>query len=259
MDFELELNKTNRLVLARAFQKNKRVDLSIECAIEGQMGKAFVDDLAHPAAYRITVGPFSYFAGEAHSLGGREMMKAFPAYNLLMPSPADWLELARESFGGQLQPFTRYSFSSTGLAGRHLEEILDHSPFRERLVPLDAALATKLARLPESYLELSDFDSVQDFIARSLSFAALDGDKVMGVAYGSLACSQGIEVSVFVEEPYRRQGVATALGSRLLLECLQRGLRPNWDAANPESCKLAKKLGYAFVETYDAYYHNVTG
>jgi hypothetical protein len=31
-------------------------------------------------------------------------------------------------------------------------------------------------------------------------------------------------------------------------------LRPNWDAANPESCRLALKKGFAFVEQYDAHY-----
>lgn len=48
----------------------------------------------------------------------------------------------------------------------------------------------------------------------------------MGVAYSSLVCSQGIEVSVYVEEAYRQQGVATTLGSRLLLECLRYNLVP---------------------------------
>ena len=48
--------------------------------------------------------------------------------------------------------------------------------------------------------------------------------------------------------------MATALASQLLLDCTRRGLRPNWDAANRESCRLAKKLGFAFAEVYDAYY-----
>jgi L-amino acid N-acyltransferase YncA len=87
-----------------------------------------------------------------------------------------------------------------------------------------------------------------------MGFAALDGETMMGVAYSGLVCSRGIEVSIFVEEKYRERGVATALGSRLLVECLRQGMRPNWDAANPESCKLAQKLGFAFVEKYDAYY-----
>ncbi len=82
-----------------------------------------------------------------------------------------------------------------------------------------------------------------------------DGDEVMGVAYSSLVCSKGIEVSIYVEEKCRRQGVAAALGSKLLLECIGHNMTPNWDAANPESFKLAKKLGYVFTEAYDAYYY----
>jgi GNAT acetyltransferase len=51
-----------------------------------------------------------------------------------------------------------------------------------------------------------------------------------------------------------RKGIATALANRLLLECFHRGLEPHWDAANGESVKLAKKSGYTFKGTYDAYY-----
>ena len=77
----------------------------------------------------------------------------------------------------------------------------------------------------------------------------------MGIAYSSLVCSRGIEVSIYVGEPFQQRGVATALGRKLVLECLKNNLRPNWDAANPESCKLAKKLGFVFFGAYDAYYH----
>lgn len=41
MNYELELTKANRLEVARAFRFSKRVDFSIECAIEGQLGKVF--------------------------------------------------------------------------------------------------------------------------------------------------------------------------------------------------------------------------
>src|SRR5574341_2678164 len=99
MDYELELTKSNRLKLSRVFHNHKRVDFAIDCVIEGQMGKAFVDNLVNPACYRINVGPFWYFAGEAHSSGGYQMMKDFPAYNLLMPSPSDWIDLAKEIYG----------------------------------------------------------------------------------------------------------------------------------------------------------------
>lgn len=254
MTLELELTKANRLQIARAFRHNKRVDFSIECAIEGQLGRVFVDSLHHPTAYQLTVGPFEYFAGDAHGSGGRLLLQALPAYHILMPSPDPWPELARELFGEHLRSFTRTSFSAEGLTKEHLTHLLGQSPLRDRVVPLTLNLAAQIAG-QDSYLDLSDFDSVPDFIERGFGYTMLDDSKAMGVAYSSLVCSRGIEVSVFVEEAYHRQGVATALCSRLLLDCLTYGLRPNWDAANPESVALAKKLGYTLLGPYDAYYH----
>ncbi len=254
-DFELELTKANRLRLARAFRDHKRVDLSIDCVIEGQMGRAFADDPAAPSAYRITVGPFWYFAGDPRCPGGRLVMRGFPAYNLLMAPSAGWLELAQEMISAPLRAFPRYSYSSASLSAGHLSALLERTGHQQRVIAIDQDIAASLTGRAESFLELSDFDSIPDFLERGLGFTMLDGDRVMGVAYSSLVCSRGIEVSIYIEEPYRRQGVATALGARLLLESLKRGLRPNWDAANPESCKLAEKLGCTFVETYNAYYY----
>ena len=47
-------------------------------------------------------------------------------------------------------------------------------------------------------------------------------------------------------------GLATALSASLIVESLSRGLEPHWDAANPESCKLALKLGYTSAGSYVA-------
>ncbi len=249
--FALELNKTNRLRIARAFSEVQRVDFSIDCVVEGQLGKVFVEDSAHPAAYALTIGPFWYFAGEP----ARRMMQAFPAYSLLMPSGPGWLELAQEIFASRLQSFPRYSFSAANLSAERLRALLAGSGYQDRIVALDSAIAGRMAASPESYLDLADFDSLEDFLERSFAFTMLDGETPVGVAYSSLVCGQGIEVSIFIEEPYRQKGIATALASRLLLECMQYRLRPNWDAANPKSCKLAQKLGYIFTTSYDAYYY----
>jgi GNAT superfamily N-acetyltransferase len=255
MDYELELTKAHRLQVSRAFRFNKRVDFAIDCVVEGQQGKVFVDNLAQPSAYRLTVGPFWYFAGDARSAGGQQLMQPFPAYHILMPSPPAWVDLARELYGEHLKTFSRYSLSAAHLSADHLRQLRDGTSPPYRFLPLSLDVAQQVAEQADSYLDLSDFDSVADFVERGLGYVALDQAKVIGIAYSSLVCSQGIEVSLYVDEAYRRHGVATALGSQLLLACVQQGRRPNWDAANPESVKLAEKLGYVYLETYEAYYH----
>jgi GNAT superfamily N-acetyltransferase len=174
-----------------------------------------------------------------------------------MPSPPGWVDLAREVYGDRLAEFTRYSFSPDRLSADHLRGLLNGSKYRDSIAPVTADRAASIVRQGEVYLDISEFNSPQDFEERGMGYAALVGAEAIGTVCSALVCSKGIEISIYVSEQYRRQGVATALASRLLLECLGRGLRPNWDAANPESYKLARKLGFEFVETYDAYYVEV--
>lgn len=256
MTHELAFTKANRLKLASAFRNNQRVDLAIDCAIEGQMGTALVDDLAHPTAYCIGGGPFHYFAGDATGEGGRRLLRSLPAYDLLMPSPDPWLAVAHEIFGERLLSYPRYQFSSAPLNVHSLTGLLAKSKFRNCVTLLDAPLATRLAGQPDSILEISTFDSIADFVERGIGFATLEQDKVLGVAYSSLVCSKGIEVSIYVAERFRQRGVATALACSLLLACLEKDVVPHWDAANPASYKLAKKLGYEFIAMYEALYHS---
>ncbi|MCC6602663.1 MAG: GNAT family N-acetyltransferase [Anaerolineae bacterium] len=255
MCYELELTKINRLKIAHAFRDVPRVDMSIACVVEGQMGQAFVDDLAQPSIYHVVIGPFHYFAGTAVSPHSHTLMANFPRYNLLMPSSDGWAALARQQFGDARQTNTRYSFSSDSLSPSHLNQQLNGGSFHGEIVALDAALADQMSTAGTLYFDLADFDSADDFAARGLGFVALADAQPVGIAYSSLVCSQGIEVSIFVDEAHRRQGVATAVAAHLLLACLARGLHPNWDAANPESVRLAERLGYRSTGSYEAYFH----
>jgi len=249
----LALTRANRLRLARAFKNNKRVDFSIACAIEDQMGAAFVDDLENPTAFAIEQSNFFlYFAGDARGPGGRKMIAQLPPYRLLMPSPLEWIAAIRATHGDRLVTTLRYSFSAERLTLEHLDRLLAGSPFREAVRRIDAALAGQILDDQGGFFDLSDFDSAEDFVQRGLGFCLLDGDVMIGAAYSSLVCSQGIEISLFVSPEHRRQGIATALTSWLLRECLANNMEPHWDAANEESCLLAEKLGYVPTETYQA-------
>jgi len=253
--YEIELTPANRAKLAQAFIYNPRVDYGIDTVLEGEMGRVYASDPENPSSYAINVGPFWYYAGQASTSGARQLLEGLPPYALLMPSPPGWLEAAHSVYPDRLKPFTRYSFSTHDLSIGHLEALLRDSPHAASIVPLDAGLAERLASLPGSFFDVEDYGSVREFVTRGMGYTLLDGETIPGAAYASLVCRKGIEVSIYVEEAYRREGIATALACRLLVSCLRSGKHPNWDAANPESCKLALKLGYRFAGDYEAYYY----
>lgn len=64
---------------------------------------------------------------------------------------------------------------------------------------------------------------------------------------------KGIEIEIDTREDHRRKGLAYVCGAKLILECLEEGLYPSWDAQNKWSVALAEKLGYHFSHEYVAY------
>jgi GNAT superfamily N-acetyltransferase len=248
----LSLNKGDRIRLARAFRDVRRVDLSIDCVIEAQMGEAFVDDPGNPTVYQIQVGPFTYLAGDANGPAGRDLIQRLTPYTFIMATSPGWVEALGEIHEDKLRPIDRYNFSSGNLSIKHLSNLVQVSPFRESIKRMDRAFVEALWGR-EHFIDLTLFDSPLDFAQRGIGYYVAEGESVIGAAYSQLVCSQGIEVSIYVQEAYRRQRLATALGSCLLRWCLDHNMDPHWDAANPESCKLALKLGYQPAGSYEAY------
>jgi GNAT superfamily N-acetyltransferase len=246
---EYPLTKANRIQLARAFRNVPHVDITIECVVEGQMGRAYVDDVQNPLAYKIQLGPFFYFAGNA----SQEMLEDIRPWTLFMPSSPGWVDAARAMYREKLVSFDRYSFSSECLSVEHLQKFCDVTRFDKDVKRMDIPLVTRVWG-QDHFIDVSNFESPADFIERGIGYYVEKGREIIGAAYSSLVCSKGTEVSIFVEEDYRRQGIATILAANLIKWCLESNMDPHWDAANLESCRLAEKLGYTPAGKYQAYY-----
>ena len=67
---------------------------------------------------------------------------------------------------------------------------------------------------------------------------------------------EGLEVQVDVRADQQRRGIASACSARLILECMDRGLIPEWDAASDVSLHLAQKLGYRYAGSYPVWFMN---
>ena len=76
----------------------------------------------------------------------------------------------------------------------------------------------------------------------------------MAGASSYAACDGAIEIEIDTRPDFRRLGLASACGARLILECLAREIYPGWDAHNQHSLALAEKLGYQLDRPYTAYW-----
>lgn len=253
MAVALPLNKGNRVRIARAFKHVPRVDVAIDCVIEGQMGTAIADNAQSPSAIMLRVGSFVYFGGGAASPAGRHLLEILTPYTFLMPSAPGWFEAAKELFGDRLLRIERYSYSNADLSGERLTELLAHYKLPNEAQQMDLSFAERLWDQLH-FVDFSEYDSPADFVNRGIGYYMEVEDDVVAAAYASLACGAGIEVSIYVQEKHRRCGVATVLGAHLLKWCLENNTYANWDAANPASRRLAEKLGYVPAGKYEAYY-----
>lgn len=249
----LDLNKANRILVACAFTHVLRVDMSIDCVIEGQMGQVLVDSAQSPSVFKLEVGSFRYFAGEATSAEGHKLLDSLQPYTWCMPSTPGWAEAAQDKYQDRLIAIDRFRFSSEPLAIENVHHLIAQSDLSHEVKPIEVDFAQQLWE-QDHFVDLSDFDSPEDFVKRGIGYYMERDGEVIGAAYASLVCSRGIEVSIFVQEAFRRRGIATLLASHLLRWCLERHVHPNWDAANPMSCGLAEKLGYRPLGRYPAYY-----
>lgn len=100
----------------------------------------------------------------------------------------------------------------------------------------------------------SQYAGFKDFQAKNaLGVALLRGGELVAGASAYVTYREGIEIEIDTKPEYRKMGLATVCGAKLILECLSRGLYPSWDAHDMRSLALAEKLGYHLDHPYTAY------
>ena len=235
-------------------------DSMILSCTQGHMGRAWADDAASPQAAKIISGDFCFLAGDSECAGAYELAAHIPeGYRShllhIIPQHEGWNVRIEEAFGARAQKYMRYALHQdiSGLRSDWLTEIARQVPPEYRIVPMDARLFEQTRREEWSKDFCSQFDDYTDYQCRGVGFVALLGDDPVSGASSYTVYSEGIEIEIDTKAEHRRKGLAAACAAHLILACLERGLYPNWDAANKKSLGLALKLGYRFDKEYPAF------
>lgn len=222
--------------------------------LQGVMGEIYANTNEDGAM--ALLGDFAFFAGKPCE----ELVRFKPKgcnqdFIIMVPQSEEWAKLIEKCYGTNAKRVTRYAIKKE-------KDIFDIEKLKQVVSSLPNGYELKLLCEEEYYMcqknewskdlisQYKDYD-----MYKSLGLGAvvlMDEELVAGASsYGTY--KEGIEIEIDTREDQRRKGLAYVCGAKLILECLDRGLYPSWDAQNKWSVALAEKLGYHFSHEYVAY------
>lgn len=224
--------------------------------LQNVMGSIYADSPENPVSAMALLGDFCFFAGKPD----RRLVLYEPEhfqrdFLIMVPRDEKWARLIRECYGEQVRETVRYAIKKEpdvfdvgrlraavdGLADGYVLRMMDEELFRR---------CKKIPWCKDWVALYRDYD-----LYRKHGLGAVilkDGEPVSGASSYS-GYTGGIEIEIDTREDCRRQGLAYVCGAKLILECLERGWYPSWDAQNMWSVGLAEKLGYHFEREYTVY------
>lgn len=255
-----ELEKEEMFQIQDYYQNSN--DSCIISALQGYMGRAFVENIKDRAMSMIVQGDFVFPSGDEtrfdpeiadQMLKGLEFLDNF-AELLIVPQNKAWHEFLLSK--SDMKVIKRYSLHKIKLEEfdlNNLKELAGQLPVEYHFARMDEAIATQALSSNWSSDFVSNFESAKDFVQRGIGIAIMKENELVCGATSYTVYNQGIEVEIATKPEYCKQGLATMCGARLVIECIKESRQVNWDAANLTSVKIAKKLGYTFQGEYDTF------
>lgn len=224
--------------------------------VQGVMGSIYVNDLENPVSAMAVLGDFCFLAGKPD----REFVLSEQAlgkqgFMIMVPQGDKWAQLIEECLGEKAKKVTRY-------ATKKEPDVFDREKLKEYAAGLPDGY--KLKMIDEKlFWQCKETRWCRDFVSQYADYALYRkhglgvvicrDDEIVSGASSYAGYQGGIEIEIDTRADCRRRGLACICGAKLILECLERGLYPGWDAQNKDSLALAEKLGYHFDCEYRAY------
>ena len=226
------------------FHEHTELRAVIDAVLKGRVGSIHHTPESSQAAAALRVGTYIILGGDAESVEANALIRAAVGPVELVYAGNAWRRRIVAIHGSRAVPDPMQSFDSSQLDKTALMRLANKIPkgFEVRHIkPTDlAALGPDLS--PNG---MDVYASPEAFIQHGAGCVAVTDDGQLAcVASSYTATLEQIEVAIATAEPWRGRGLATVVAARLLHNCLERGVIPEWNAANPVSKRLALRLGY---------------
>ena len=231
----------------------------VKTCLAGRLGSIWSTKCADHESVLLVVGEFILFAG----VPSRELVAFVPegyrSHFAIMVAKGDddrWHRLIEEVYGADARRIERYSIKKEGVSSFNiskLQAMASALPEGYRLTMIDRALYNFCREDADFGDFVSQYPTFEDFEKYAFGVIALRGDEPAAGCSSFADYPGGIEIEIATKPAHRRLGLACATAARFILESIERGIYPSWDAANLSSLALAEKLGYRLNRSYPAY------
>lgn len=224
--------------------------------LQGVMGKLYVTNEEDPDCVMALLGDFCFFAGEPNE----EMVSFKPEgcrqdFVIMVPQDEEWGALIEHVYGNKSKRVERYAIKKEPdiFDRTKLQKIVSDMPTEYELQMIDEKWFYQCKEYGWCRDWVSQYDTYELYQQHGLGVILLKDGEVVSGASSYSSYQDGIEIEIDTHKDYRRKGLASICGAKLILECLDRGWYPSWDAQNLGSVALAESLGYHFDHAYVAY------
>lgn len=235
-------------------------DSCILSAFSGVSGEVYADDENNPTVALAMVSDYFYIAGKKGSSHIEEAVRFTDKlhetgnYNIRVfdKETEDILErVYKDRFYTYSRFATVRSFENMDFEKLNAAVEEKKKEYELRLIDEELFSVCKETEWMNDFT--ISYDSYEEWEKTGLGVLFLkDGVPIAGASSYS-AYPGGIEIEIITREDFRKQGLAYAAGSALIIECKKRSLIASWDAAHEKSLSLAMKLGYKFLYEYRIY------
>jgi GNAT superfamily N-acetyltransferase len=246
----VEIAVDERSVLAPLFRENRYDVVLRNSVLEGYFGVSYADSRFAPTVARLDSGAFTVLGGNPAATAVTALLRHAPIY-YVTPENDAWRRILEDEFGERVVALRFTECSPRSLDQDHLAQLVRSLAEGFELRKVDRKLLERLPTDMKNEYFFENFRSVEDILNRGIGYCVLHRRRIVSAATSMARCRGAIDIEIETAPEYRRRGLGTVVGAKLVSHCLQRGIDPKWLAANLSSEKLALKLGYEKAETYE--------
>lgn len=222
-------------------------------------GFAWINEKTNPTTGILVIADFCILIGDIDTNAKSEIIEILSKNckgKLIVSNNSIWYKFIENNFHGTFKKYKRYSM-------KREPKVFDKSRLNEYIMAVQHEFLPIRINKEVYYKALeqywtadfcSNFLSLNHYLKYGVGYVVMEDGEIISGASSYSYCEGAIDITIETKPEYKRKGLALACASKVILECIERGIYPQWDASNLLSVLLAQKLGYNVDKEYWVYF-----